>query len=190
MNFLEQAPALLQTFWYIAIFTTVLFTVLMAMTFAGGGADDADFDTDTDGDTDHSGGDFKTFTFRNLINFLLGFSWTGIALFNFVPSSLLLVLISIASGAWFVWFFYMMMRTIIKLGRDQTILPEDYIGNTGQVYLTVPGNRVGQGKVLISIGGSTREFDAVTDGGLIENGRAVRVSEVIGGSTLLVESVI
>ncbi len=189
MDYLAQAPALLQAFWYIAIFTTVLFTVLMAMSFAGGGdTEDADFDTDTD--ADHSGGDFKTFTFRNLINFLLGFSWTGIALYKFIPSQLLLVVISMAVGAWFVWFFFMIMQAVIRLGRDQTILPEDFIGQTGQVYLTIPEKRSGTGKILVSMGGSTREFDAVTDHGPIENSRAIRVKEVVGGNTLLVEPVI
>ncbi len=189
MDYLAQAPTLLKAFWYIAIFTTVLFTVLMAMTFAGGGdVEDADFDTDTD--SDHSGGDFKTFTFRNLINFLLGFSWTGIALYKFIPSQLLLVVISIAVGAWFVWFFFMIMHAVIGLGRDQTILPEDFIGHTGQVYLTIPGTRKGVGKVLVSVGGSIREFDAITDGSPIDNGRAIRINEVIGDNKLLVETIV
>ena len=77
MEFITQAPPVLKAFWYVAIFTTTVFVGLMALTFGGGGdvdVDDVDFDTE-DG---HGAGDFKTFTFRNLMNFLLGFSWTGV----------------------------------------------------------------------------------------------------------------
>ncbi len=104
MEFLAQSPALLKIFWYTAIFSTTLFGVLMTLAFAGGG-DHSDFDTDTDGDSGHGEGDFKTFTFRNLLNFLLGFSWTGVALYHHVESKALLIALSIIVGAWFVWFF-------------------------------------------------------------------------------------
>lgn len=193
MEFIAQSPALLKVFWYTAIFSTTLFGVLMAMAFAGGG-DHSDFDTDmdvdADGDSGHGEGDFKTFTFRNLLNFLLGFSWTGVGLYHHVGNKFLLVLMGVAVGAWFVWFFWKVMRAVVALGRDQTILNEDFIGKTGQVYLTVPGQRSGKGKVLVSAGGSTREFDAVTDGSTIENGRAIEVLEVTDGNTLLVGKVV
>ena len=174
---------MLKAFWYVAIFTTTIFGRLMFLTFGGGGdIDDGDFDSE-DG---HGGADFKTFTFRNLINFLLGFSWTGIALFPHVQSKPLLIGLSVLVGAWLVWFFWKMMQVLVSLGRDQTIRNEDFVGQSGQVYLTIPGQRSGKGKVLVSVGGSMREFAAVTDGEPIENGCPIHVLDVVDGATMLV----
>lgn len=184
MEFITQAPPMLKAMWYVAIFSTTLFTGLMAVTFAGGGdLDDADFDTE-DG---HGSADFKTFTFRNFMNFLLGFSWTGVALYQHVDSKPILIGLCLSVGAWMVWFLWKMMRMVMALGRDQTIHNEDFIGQSGQVYLTVPSGRKGKGKVLVSVGGSMREFDAMTDGESIENGRAIEVVELVSSSTLLVK---
>lgn len=183
MEFITQAPPVLKAFWYVAIFSTTVFAGLMFLSFGGGGdMDDADFDSE-DG---HGGADFKTFTFRNLMNFLLGFSWTGVALFPHVDSMSTLFVLSIAVGAWMVWFLWKMMRAVVSLGSDQTVLNEDFIGEPGQVYLTIPGGRKGKGKVLVSVGGSMREFDAMTDGEAIENGQAIRVLKVLNGAVLLV----
>ena len=187
MEFITQSPPLLKAFWYLAIFSTTVFVGLMALTFGGGGdMDDADFDTE-DG---HGSADFKTFTFRNLMNFLLGFSWTGVALYPHVDSMATLLVLSVAVGAWMVWFLWKMMQAVVALGSDQTILNEDFIGQTGQVYLTIPGGRKGRGKVLVSIGGSMREFDAMTEGAAIENGRTIQVMDVVDGAVLLVNTLV
>ena len=61
------------------------------------------------------------------------------------------------------------------------------VGCTGRVYLTIPANREGEGKVQININNSVREYEAVTDGGKLPTGVQIKVVEVISESTLLVE---
>ena len=61
------------------------------------------------------------------------------------------------------------------------------VGCQGKVYLTIPAARSGEGKVQITINNSVREYNAVTDGDVIKNGTAIKVTEVLNDSTLLVE---
>ena len=57
----------------------------------------------------------------------------------------------------------------------------------GSVYLTIPGERAGAGKVQITINNSVREYEALTDGPALKTGTRIRVVEVISPTTLLVE---
>ncbi len=187
MEFITQAEPLLKAFWYIAIFTTVLFTALMLMSFAGGG-DHSDFDTHAGGGDHggHSDHDFQILSFRNLVNFLLGVSWSGIALYAHVSSKAQLIAISITMGCAMVWLFFKLMKTLAKLTSDNTQLTSDAVGKVANVYLTIPAQRSGKGKVLVSLGGSLREFDAITDGEQIGNGTSVAVESVLEGNVLVV----
>ena len=185
MDFITLAPPLLRVFWYIAIFATIIFAALMLMAFAGGG-DAHDLDG-MDTDVDQGGDDFQAFSFRNLINFLLGFSWGGIGLYHHISSKPALVIIALSVGAAMVYFFFQIMRVIVGLGRDQTVKPEEAAGKTGQVYLTIPAKRSGKGKILISLGGATREFDAVTDGETLPNGAQIVVTKVLEETLMAVE---
>ena len=79
MNFLENYEPLLKAFWYIALPVSIFFALQTIATFIGLG--DSETDADSDGG---DGGDmpFELFTLRNLVNFLIGFSWTGISFYN------------------------------------------------------------------------------------------------------------
>ena len=61
------------------------------------------------------------------------------------------------------------------------------VGCTGTVYLTIPGERKGDGKVQITINNAVREYAALTDGETIKTGTPIKVIEVINQGTLLVE---
>ena len=63
------------------------------------------------------------------------------------------------------------------------------VGCEGKVYLTIPGERSGSGKVQITINGAVREYEAVTDGPKLATGAAVKVVEVISTDTMLVEPI-
>ena len=66
----------------------------------------------------------------------------------------------------------------------------DCVGKVCNVYLRIPAARGGKGKVQMSINGTIIEWDAITDDkDIISTGSQVKVIEVTGGSTLLVERV-
>ena len=106
MEILENLDPLLKMFWYVAIPTSLIFIIQTIMTFVGADATDG-IDADFDGDFDGSDAPFQLFSLRNLINFLLGFSWTGISFYFLIPNKFLLVLLSLAIGILFIYLFGM-----------------------------------------------------------------------------------
>ena len=64
------------------------------------------------------------------------------------------------------------------------------LGGTGLVYLTIPPNRSGPGKVSVTVQEQLREFEACADSERpIPTGRPVRIIGLLEGNTLLVEEV-
>jgi len=159
MNFLENFDPLLKAFWYIALPVSIFFGLQTIMTFIGlsGGETDADMDADDSGDMP-----FEIFTLRNLINFLLGFSWTGISLYNKFENKTILILIAVIVGISFVVVFFFLIKQILKLSEDNSFKIENTINKTADVYLTIPESKSGKGKVQISVNGSFHELDAMT----------------------------
>lgn len=149
---------------------------------SGDGAS-ADFDGDLDGgDTP-----FQLFSFRNLINFALGFGWTGVTCYDLFENKNMVVVLALVVGAAFVAMFFIMMRLVMRLAEDNTVKPEMLVGKTGQVYLSVPAEKSGAGKVQVSVKGSVQEINAVTSGERIETGTMVRIVSLLNTSLVEVE---
>jgi membrane protein implicated in regulation of membrane protease activity len=178
--------------WCIAIASSLIFIVETVLTFIG-----ADVDFDADADFDVPDGAFEgdpsmnLYTFRNLVNFLLGMSWTAILLKEQVASKVLLMVIAFVAGAILVAAVMMMFKWLSKMQQSGNIdLMKDAEGCNGKVYLTIPAERGGTGKVQITINGAVREYDAMTDSEQdLKTGKAIKVVEAIDNSTLLVEEI-
>ena len=164
----------------------------MIMTFIGiGDADggDADFDLgDGSGDTLDTGGTLQLFSVRNIINFLLGVGWGGVCFSGSIQNQTLLALVALLTGCVFVAVFIMLFRQMRRLEHDGAFRVEDCVGQVADVYLRIPAQRGGEGKIQFSFNGSVQELPAITDGPAIATGQKVRVCEVIGGHTVLVET--
>ena len=176
--------------WCIAIATSLIFIIETVLTFIG-------IDSDVDTDFEISDGSFETdasmnlYTFRNLVNFLLGMSWTAILLKENIASKALLMVIAFAVGALLVAAVMYMFKWLAKMQQSGNIdIYKSAPGCQGNVYLTIPSERKGTGKVQITINGSVREYDAVTDSDAdLKTGASIKVSEVLDASTLLVEEI-
>ena len=180
MELLENLDPLLRTFWYVAIPTSLIFIMQTIMTFVGAHHSDgmdAAFDTNADG---HDGDGFQVFSFRNLINFLLGFSWTGISFYGLVTSSIGLILIALAVGVGFVWVFFFLIKQLQRLAEDNSFQLEDTLGKEVTVYLKIPAQGNGTGKVLVSARGSMHELAAMSDGPEIPSNAKAQVTGVEG----------
>ena len=178
--------------WCIAIASSLIFIIETVLTFIGA---DVEMDMDTDFDMPDGGfeGDpsMNLYTFRNLVNFLLGMSWTAILLQEQIASKALLMVIAFAVGALLVFAVMMMFKGLSKMQQSGNIdLYKAAVGCNGKVYLTVPAERKGSGKVQISINDSIREYDALTDSeDDLKTGTSIKVVEVLDASTLLVEEI-
>lgn len=182
----------MRIYWGIAIFASLVFLIQMVMTFIGiGDADgaDADFDlgSDADGGTLDAGGTLQLFSVRNIINFLLGIGWGGVCFSSAIHNHALLALVALVTGCFFVGLFALIYKQMRRLEHDGAFSIDDCVGQVADVYLRIPEARTGEGKIQFSFQGSVQELAAITDGEQIPSGQKVRVVEVIGGHTLLVE---
>lgn len=186
MEILEGLDPLLKTFWFVAIPTTLIFLIQTIMTFVGVDASDglhADFDADFDG-TDAP---FQLFSLRNLINFLLGFSWTGISFYDTIQNSFSLIFLSFIVGLLFVFLFFMIIKQIQKLAEDNSFNLENTLNKSAEVYLTIPEKKSGKGKIMISVNGAFHELDAMTENDKIPSNTIVKVVKIENNNILIVE---
>lgn len=184
MEFITNAAPLLQVFWYIALPASLIFIIQTIMTFVGadsGGADGID--------TDFDGGDapFQLFSFRNLINFLLGFSWSGISFYNGIQNSALLIVIALVVGCLFVLLFFVIIRQLMKLSENNSFEVSKTLNQLAEVYTPIPAQKNGTGKVLVSYGGSVHELEAMTEQESIATGSQVKIVHIENNKILIVE---
>lgn len=181
--------------WGITLTASLIFIIQTVMTFIGADAG-GDFDMDTGGmDADFDDlsavdgtSGMNLYTFRNFVNFFLGFGWTAILLHKSVKSTGLLMVLSILVGVALVMLVMYLFKWLSGMQQSGNIdLYKSAVGCQGTVYLTVPAERSGEGKVQITIQSTIREYNALTDGDSIKTGTPIKVVEVINPSTLLVE---
>ena len=194
--------------WAITLASSLIFIIQSVMTFIGadagdggidtdfGGADaggfdagvDGGLDADTSGDVPEMGSGLNLLTFRNAVNFFLGFGWTAVLFADQIKSTFLLMLLAIVVGIALVFAVMYLFKWLNSMQQTGTIdVFKLAAGCQGKVYLTIPGARAGEGKIQISIQGAVREYNAQTDGDTIKTGTPIKVTEVINESTLLVE---
>ena len=207
-NSLEPAMKVL---WAVTLSASLVFVIQTVMTFLGA-AGDTDFDINTDmdtagpsdiadgsvdvgadvdtGETGHLGTGMNLLTFRNFINFLIGFGWTAILLKDSIPATGLRMLIAILVGVVLVAVVMLLFKWLTDMQQSGNInVFKSAVDCEGTVYLTIPGERAGEGKVQITINNAVREYAAVTDGPTLKTGQRIRVVEVISANTLLVEEI-
>jgi hypothetical protein len=207
-NSLDPAMKVL---WAVTLSASLVFVIQTVMTFLGAAGDsdfdiNSDFDTDSpsdiaDGSVDVGGGPdaseavhpstgMNLLTFRNFINFLIGFGWTAILLKDSVPGTALRMLIAIVVGVALVAVVMLLFKWLTDMQQSGNInVYKSATDCEGTVYLTIPGERAGEGKVQITINNAVREYAAVTDGPTLKTGQRIRVVEAISANTLLVEEI-
>ncbi|HMT34938.1 MAG: NfeD family protein [Bacteroidetes bacterium] len=188
MDFLAHLEPLLKTFWFVAIPSSLIFIFQTIMTFVGADSYDG-IETDFDGDLGETNAPFQLFSLRNLINFLLGFSWTGISFYTTVSNKPILILISFCVGIIFIFLFFIIIKQVQKLAEDNTFNINNTLNKTAEVYLTIPENKKGKGKIMISVNGSFHELDAMTENNQIPSGAVVRVVKIENNNIIIVESI-
>ena len=192
--------------WGITIASSLIFVIQTVMTFLGADAGDFDVNSaDIPGDlgadipdgapTDFGPGEaagtdgMSLYTFRNFVNFFLGFGWTAVLLSGEIESKALLLFVAILVGILLVFLVMLLFKWLSGMQQSGTInIYKQAVGCQGKVYLSIPAARSGQGKVQITINNSIREYDAVTDGEALPTSTAITVSDVIDGNTVLVET--
>ncbi len=190
----ELSPVM-KILWSVTLTASLIFLIQSILTFIGADADSAaDFDMDVDTSMDGSDlsnidGGSNLYTFRNFVNFILGFGWSAILLQESVPSVPLRIVLSVLVGIGLVVAVMYMFKWLAGMQQSGNInLQRSAAGCEGKVYLTIPAARSGSGKVQITISGAVREYDAVTENEApLKTGTSIRVIDALDANTLLVE---
>ncbi len=147
-------------FW-IAIIATLILLVQIVLAFIGADSEiELDADIDTEIDTDAGS---RFFTVRNLVAFLSMFSWSWLYFYEDLQLSMILASIfAVIVGGIFIYIFMIIMKGIMSLSEENTKDFSQFIGETAQVYLTIPAQKNGYGIVTIN-GNVKQQVKAITN---------------------------
>jgi len=188
-----ELSLVMKILWGVTLTASLVFIIQSILTFLGADADsdfDVDVDTSMDGaDLSNIDGGANLYTFRNFVNFILGFGWSAILLQESVPSVPLRIVLSVLIGLGLVTAVMYLFKWLAGMQQSGNInLQRSAAGCEGKVYLTIPAARSAVGKVQITINGAVREYDAVTESETpLKTGTSIRVIDALDSNTLLVE---
>lgn len=172
-----------KVFFYIAIVASVILIiqiVMMLFSFAGGEVDagsgaDMDIDGDIDGDADLSDGGLSFFTVKTVTAFFTIGGWAGFAASTGMESVWLPILISVLAGTAAFFIMGFTMKGLYKMQCSGNLVRNNLVGKTATVYVSIPENRKGKGKITLVAQESFSEFDAVTENERLETGTSVTI---------------
>ena len=179
-----------QIFWGISIVFSVLFVIQFVLSIIG-----IDFDADAEADIGDADGvdgldaDFTLLSVRSIIAFFTFFGWTGVVALSGGVGAVMAILLASSAGFAAMLVVAYIFYLFIKLQSSGTLNLDNAIGGTGEVYLIIPGDEGGIGKVQMKVQGSLRELDAITTGESIPTGAPIQVIDVLENGMLLVEPI-
>lgn len=178
-----QLEGTAQFFWALALFSSVIFILIFIVSLLG-------FDSDTEIDIESgTGGDFPIFSVKSITAFLTFFSWTGVLLLQEGKSLWQILPYSFIAGFIAMAVVIILVKQFNKFSESGTADVLDLIFEKGEVYLPIPSEKKGSGKVHIVLNNSLRELNAVTEGPDIATGEKVKIIEILNEDTLLVEKI-
>jgi len=169
--------------------------IQLVMMLVGLGDGDLDLDTDTDFDGDSSVGGHSDSWFvgvlsiRTLTAAATFFGLAGLtSLNNFDAGETPSALVAIIAGFGAMYGTYWVMKSLMRLQQDGTVRIERSVGKHGTVYIPIPGNHDGTGKIQLSLQGRFVEYQAVTPAPeKLPTGAKIVVVSVVSGDTVEVE---
>lgn len=197
----NELSTLSQIFACMAIPATLILVIQTIMVLIGMGEGHSDMDSagpgDMDGDTDmdiddshdlsHAADGLRVFTVRGLVAFFSIGGWVGVTLSQGNVSVPLTVIASLISGLVAMVLVALIFKWALSLQDSGNIALKNAVGLSAQVYLTIPAQRGGSGKITMILQERFMELDAVTDSQTpLATGQMVTVKGIVDSSFLLV----
>jgi hypothetical protein len=147
-------------------------------------------DTAHDAAASHHGTNwlFGVLSFRTVTAAMAFFGLAGLAAQSAEASTPTTLAIAVAAGAAAMFAVYWMMRGLYELRAEGTVRIQRALGEHGTVYLRVPGQNAGSGKIQINLQNRTVEYLAVTSGPELPTGTRVVVVGIVNPTTVEVRA--
>lgn len=134
---------------------------------------------------------FSVISFRTLIAAAAFFGVAGRAALALGTSDLAALLLALAAGWGAMYGMYWLMRSVFRFASSGNERIGNAVGRRATVYIPIPANGQGKGKVQVSIQNRIVEFQAVTDEGeRLRTGEPVEVIAVDGSDLVRVRRVV
>ncbi len=146
----------------------------------------SDFDPDTSGGDINDTSGLSLFTIRGIVAFFSVGGWTGLVLSKYT-SSYIAIPIAFIAGTGALVGIALLFKYAMRFQDKGNIDIKNAIGKVGSVYLTIPANKTGKGKINVMVQERFVELDAVTDNNQpILTGSIIEVAGIIDQQTVLV----
>ena len=146
---------------------------------------DADHGHDHDADHDHGHSWFVgVLTFRAVVAALTFFGLAGMAATERGLEPLPSLGVALAAGAGALALVAFLMRSMARLRAEGNVRIDRAVGQTGTVYLSIPGHKAGAGKVHLKLQNRIVEYQAITALDELPTGSLVVVVSVAGPGTV------
>lgn len=179
-----------------AVIGGTLLVIQTLMLVIGGGDTDfddvsdvdiSDLDTDMHADEVQAHDAFlKILSLKTVVAFLTFFGLSGLAAGRAQFSTTMTLVSSVGAGLVSVYIVAWLMAALARLQSRGNLDLARAPGNTAKVYVLIPAERKGSGKVTLALQGRMVECKAVTDGAEISTGTQVQVLGLVGADTLQV----
>ncbi len=173
---------------------------ILTLTGMGHDSDGGGLDVGHDMSFDHGGADhghgeahdhhtdstwlFGVITFRTVVAALAFFGLAGLAADAAKMNGGLTLAIAAVSGLAAMYGVHSLMQFVRRLREEGTTRIQSAVGCAGTVYLRIPGQKSGAGKVTVDVRGREVEYEAMTAGEALPTGARVQVVGVLGPDTL------
>ncbi len=131
---------------------------------------------------------FGVLTFRTLTAAVAFFGLAGLAADSAGWQTAATLATAVVSGGAAVTIVHHLMKLFTSLRSDGTVRLSAAIGAEARVYLKIPSQHHGQGKIQVQLKHQTVELLAETEGAELKTGSTVRVVRFIGPELALVEA--
>ena len=140
-----------------------------------------------DGDAAHSMF-LHVLSLRALVAFFTFFGLGGMAGDAAGLEPRMTIFLAVGAGLASMLIVAYVMNLLMGLHSSGTLDMKNAVGTTGRVYLRIPAEKAGQGKVHVTVQGRTVEARAVTAGPELPTGAAAKVVRLVDSGTLEVQS--
>ncbi len=123
-------------------------------------------------------GALRLFTLEGVIAFLTVFGWTSIIAYNSGMPGGLAVFVGSVFGALAMFGVAKLIQLTLRLANSGNISLRNALGLTARVYIPIPADGRGEGKVNLTLQERFVEVNAITEGEAIPTGAFVRVVDV------------
>ena len=176
IDWYKTLTVLEQIYFWLGVVATVFLIIQIVLLFFTSFGGDVDLDGDGDIDVDTDSG-VSIFTVKSVTAFFAVGSWAGLLTCALIAQNLqwVSIIVALVAGAAAFAVVVLLLRFLYKMQSNGNLQLDKLVGKRATVYVSIPENRSGRGKITMNAQGKFVELDAMTDGERLSVDDAVEI---------------